>query len=119
MIKLDLTNMSRLQKVSTLKKQMTKVASEMMISQSPSPDRNMTYRDKHLQSGKSMMSIKKGGANIQSIDSMNPYMSSKQLPMKDIKDLTKKEAEKVLRKHLDSYEYYSPTIREEETKHDE
>ena len=50
---------------------------------------------------------------------MNPYMSSKQLPVKDIKDLTKKEAEKVLRQHLDSYEYYNPTLKEEETKQDD
>ena len=55
-----------------------------------------------------MVSMTKGGANVASIDSMNPYMSNKQLPLKDVKAISKRDAENILSKHLDSYQYYNP-----------
>ena len=58
-----------------------------------------------------MVSMTKGGANVASVDSMNPYMQNKQLPLKDVKTpaiRSKRDAEKILSKHLDSYQYYNP-----------
>ena len=94
---------------------MTKVSSQLIgqtNNQSASPNTKILDKigntNKHMQSKNSMLSMTKGGANIASIDSMNPYMSNKQLPLKDVNALSKKEAEKVLSKHLDSHQYYNP-----------
>ena len=121
--------MTRLQKVSKLKKQMTKVASQLIGQTERIPSsatispKKIDMANKHMQSGKSMLSMTKGGASIASIDSMNPYMSINQkLPQKDIKALSKRDAEKVLSKHLDSHQYYNPIQNkieeEEEAKND-